>query len=59
MNGAIWSLVTILGPVLLIAVLVWAYLRNRNAGPRNLERAERGAAELREDLQRDPEYRED
>jgi len=50
MNGVMWSLVTILGPALLIAAIVWAYLRNRNPRPGEIARAEEGARELREEI---------
>jgi hypothetical protein len=29
MGGANWSIITIVGPLLLAAVLLWAFLRNR------------------------------
>lgn len=51
MTGWMWTLVTILGPLLLIAVIVWAYLRNRNPSREEIARAEQGARELREDLE--------
>ena len=51
MTGWLWSLATILGPILLIAAIVWAFLRNRNPRPGEIERAERGARELRQDIE--------
>ena len=51
MNGVMWSLVTILGPLLLIAVIVWAVLTNRNRA--GVGQAERGARELREEIEED------
>jgi len=59
MSGWLWSLVTILGPILLIAVVIYAVLRNRGGSRREVDRAERGAVELRKELERDPEYKED
>lgn len=59
MTGWLWTLITILGPILLIGAIIWAFLRNRASGRANVAQAERGAAELREDLKRDPEYREE
>ena len=56
MNGAMWSLITVLGPLLLIAAIVWAVLRNRNRA--GVDRAERGARELRQELE-DEEARRD
>ena len=52
-----WSLVLTLGPALLLLVIVWAFMRNRAAGPRSVERAERGAAELRDEIERDADPR--
>jgi len=49
----IWSLVTIVGPVLLIGAIIWAYLVNRSGGEREITRAERGARELRHELEED------
>ena len=51
MTGWLWTLVTIVGPLLLIAAVVWAYLRNRNPRREEIARAERGARELREELE--------
>jgi cbb3-type cytochrome oxidase subunit 3 len=59
MTGWLWSLATIVGPILLIAVIIYAYLRNRGGSRRQVERAERGAVEFREELDRDPEYKEE
>ncbi len=57
--GWLWSLATVLGPILLIAVIVWAWLRNRGGSRAQIARAEEGAKEVREEIRRDPEYRED
>ena len=54
MAGDIWSVALIGGPILLLAVIIWAYSRNKAAGPRNVEQAERGAERLREQIERDP-----
>ena len=53
MSGWLWSLVTILGPILLIAAILWSYLRNRNPRRGEIARAERGARELREEIEED------
>ena len=42
------------GPFILLAVLVWAWLRTRNASKKTDRRAERGARELREELAEQP-----
>ena len=48
----IWPIVTVLGPILLIGVLIWAFVRNRRSASRaEIERAERGARELREEIE--------
>jgi hypothetical protein len=51
--GWLWTLITILGPVLLIGAIIWAYLRNRNPRHGEIARAERGARELREEIEED------
>lgn len=51
--GSLWSVINIVAPLLLIAALVWAYFYNRNAGRRSVERAERGARELRREIEED------
>ena len=53
----LWLLTVTLGPLLLLAVLIWAWLRNRNAPPSVDARSEAGAREVREEIKRDPEYR--
>ena len=53
MTGWLWSLATVLGPILLIAAIVWAFMRNRNPRPHEVERAEQGARELRADIEED------
>ena len=51
--GSLWSLVTILGPIVLIGVVIYAYVRNKRAPDANFEKAERGARELREEIHED------
>ena len=48
---SLWIIIAIVGPALLIAALIWAFLRNRNATRREIERADRGARELRAQLE--------
>lgn len=50
-SGWLWSLVTIGGPVLLGAVLIWAILNNRRS-PAEIERTERATARLYEEQDR-------
>jgi cbb3-type cytochrome oxidase subunit 3 len=59
MTGPLWTLITILGPILLIGAIVWAYLRNRGASRANYNRAEEGAKDLRQELEDDPQYRDE
>ncbi len=41
MSGPLWTLITILGPLLLLAVLFWAWARNRRrSGQVSLDRTE-------------------
>ena len=48
----LYSLVTILGPILLIGIVLWAYIRNKqSASRREIAKAERGARELRRDIE--------
>jgi hypothetical protein len=55
----IWLIVLTIGAMALIAAMYFGMARNKSAPPGDLTRAERGARELREELQRDPEYREE
>lgn len=55
----LWWLVDVVAPILLIAAIVYAWLRNRKARRGSFEQAERGAARLREDIRKDPQYKED
>jgi hypothetical protein len=44
-SGPLWSIITIVGPLLLIAVLAWAVLRNRSTRDTR-EETERATREL-------------
>ena len=48
---SLWHIIDIVGPLLLLAAIVWAVLRNRRAKPGEMERAERGARDLRRELE--------
>ena len=41
-----WSLVTIIGPILLLAVIAWVILRNRKQTPREKERTDQGTRDV-------------
>jgi len=49
-----WVLQDIVGPILLLALITWAIIRTRTSS-KGVDRAERGARELREDLAREDE----
>lgn len=49
--GSIWGVAVILGPIILLAVAIYVWMRNRQAGPHSVEQSERGARKLREDLE--------
>ncbi len=55
----IWFIVLTIGAFALIAAFYFAKARNANAPSDSLPRSERGAAELREEIRRDPEYKEE
>lgn len=50
---SLWFVIDIVAPLLLIAAIVWVYFRNRNASRASVDRAERGARELRRELDED------
>ncbi len=45
MTGGLWNIITVAGPILLLAVLAWAVLRNR-ATPGQERRTEEGTRRL-------------
>ncbi|WP_338446529.1 hypothetical protein V5F89_01650 [Pelagerythrobacter marensis] len=49
--GNIWAVAVIVGPILLLAVAIYVWARNRNANRASIRRSERGARDLREDLE--------
>ena len=49
--GPLWGAVTIIGPILFFAIILWAYLSNRKGRDKGeIAEAERGAREVREDI---------
>ncbi len=55
----IWLIILTIGAMALIAAMYFGKARNAKAPPGDLERAEQGARDLREEIRRDPEYRRD
>ncbi|HKR18095.1 hypothetical protein [Rhizorhapis sp.] len=52
--GGLWALLTILGPILLGLVLIYAVVRNRTrAGRRGIQHTERATRRLREEIARE------
>jgi cbb3-type cytochrome oxidase subunit 3 len=49
----LWAVINIAAPALLILAIIWVFLRNRKRPRAEFERAERGAAELRQEIERD------
>lgn len=45
-GGGSWGIVTIIGPLLLAAVLLWALLRNRKVSKSDVDRTEQGTRDL-------------
>ena len=45
-GGMNWGLITIIGPMVLAAVLIWALLRNRKSTPREDDRTEQATSDL-------------
>ena len=52
--GSVWSLVIIIGPLLLLGAIVFAWYKNRTTSKRVDRRSEQGARELREELAERP-----
>jgi hypothetical protein len=60
MTSVSWFLVTVIGPILLLLFLYWGFWRNRQGDERrDREHSERGARRLRNEIEKDPRYRED
>jgi hypothetical protein len=45
-GGFNWSMITIVGPLLLAAVILWALLKNRKSSRSEIERTEQATREL-------------
>lgn len=58
MTGGLWGLLTILGPIVLAAVLIWAMLHNRSSR-REIERTEEATKRLYEEQNADDQARDE
>jgi hypothetical protein len=52
LGGFNWGVMTIVGPLLLAAVLLWALLRNRKTRRGDIGRSERGARDVYDESER-------
>lgn len=52
--GSVWSLAIIIGPILLIGVIIFAWFRNRNTSDRLERKADEGTRDLREEIAEKP-----
>ncbi|HTH29482.1 MAG TPA: hypothetical protein VL918_13585 [Sphingobium sp.] len=51
---ALWAVMTVIGPILLMAVMIWAILRNRQQRTQaSQDRTERATRQLYEQLDRE------
>ena len=55
--GWLWILVTVVGVAALIGATLYAWLNNKNAPDRTIRKAERGAREVRHEIEQDEEKR--
>ena len=46
LGGGSWGIITIVAPILLLAVIAWAALRNRKSTPAEREETERATRDL-------------
>jgi hypothetical protein len=51
LGGLNWGMINIVGPLLLAAVLLWAFLRNRSSR-RDVDRSERGTRDVYDESER-------
>lgn len=50
MDG-VWTIIIVVGPILLLAALIFGWKKNRDATEWKTRKAERGARELREEIE--------
>ena len=55
MPGSFWTIIVILGPVLLGAFILYGYLSNKSVTKREEELSDAGTRALRKDIADDPE----
>ncbi len=51
--AGIWSIVVIVGPIILIVAILYAWVRNRKGHQGTVREADRGAVRLQEEIERD------
>lgn len=56
--GGLWGIVTIVGPLLFLAVLAWVIIRNRKLTPREKQMSEDSAVAVREEMTAERKQRE-
>lgn len=50
----IWGILLIVGPILLLAAMVYAWFKNRSITPREEDLSDAGTRALRHDIENDP-----
>lgn len=45
-GGFNWSIIVIIGPLLMVLVFAWAVMKNRKSKPREIDRTERATRDL-------------
>ena len=54
----LWVVMTVVGPIVLIAAIIVVWARNRKPPQAEINQAEEGAKQVREEIRNDPSYRE-
>ncbi len=56
---AVLSFATVIGPILLLGAIIWAWTRNRKTSDRVDRKAEQGARDLQRELEERPDKKAD
>ena len=59
MDGEFWSIIVIVGPILLLAPIVYGWWSNRKMSNSKERRSDAGVRELRREIEEEPEKRND